>query len=181
MAVQAPPGEERSNLAVKIDLTFGRGRLRAGPQHREHDDSGHDRLFHRVPLEGRILRKLVLRLRLCLAGLQVFATISRFQYELDETTSLPARVPRLIQMYGWIESFMNRTLPSTKRTLTPPGWLLCALLYDASSGVQPGQDVRHEFQGKLLEFGVTMVWNRVIDTAPQPQRAPFRLDRFVFD
>ncbi len=94
-------------------------------------------------------------------------------------TSPLALVPRDIQTTCWMESLMNRTLPSPNKTLTPPGWLLCALLYDESSGPQPPQEERHEFQGYCLEFGVTTVWNRVIVRAPQPQRQPLALLRFV--
>ena len=40
---------------------------------------------------------------------------------------------------------------------------------------------RHEFQGCCLELGVTTVLNRLIDMAPQPQRAPLALVLWVFN
>ena len=81
----------------------------------------------------------------------------------------------------WTESLTNRTLPSANKQLTPPGWLLWAFEYDESSGPQPPHDERHEFHWYCLEFGVTIVLNKVIVVAPQPQRQPLALVRFVPD
>src|SRR5262245_29031428 len=92
-------------------------------------------------------------------------------------TSPLARVPRAIQVMGLIESFMNFTLPSANRALTPPGWLLWAFENVESSGPQPGQPSRHEFHG--CELGGATVLNSVIDMAPQPQRFPLALEMLV--
>ncbi len=46
------------------------------------------------------------------------------QYASAEMISPPLRVPRAHQALRPIESLMNRTEPSQKAVLTPPGWLL---------------------------------------------------------
>src|SRR3954447_16568742 len=50
------------------------------------------------------------------------------QYESDETTSPPLRVPSALQVVTLIESLTNATWPSQKSAFTPPGWLLRAAL-----------------------------------------------------
>ena len=67
---------------------------------------------------------------------------TRSQYESDERTSLPARVPRAIQACWLIESLMNFTLPSPIRTFTPPEWLLLATM-NAESPMAASEQKAH--------------------------------------
>ena len=53
--------------------------------------------------------------------------VDRNQYESEEITSPPLRVPSAHQVGRLTEFLTNRTEPSIMATLTPPGWLLLGL------------------------------------------------------
>src|SRR5262245_13560279 len=74
-------------------------------------------------------------------------------------TSPHALVPRDHQVTRLMLSLMNRELPSDISTLTPPGWLLVAVVSCcASAWLLPGEG-RQPARGKLTEVGVTAVLN----------------------
>ena len=53
--------------------------------------------------------------------------LAQSQYWSAEITSPPARVPNAHQTCGLMVDLTNRTLPSQKRTFTPPGCRLLAV------------------------------------------------------
>src|SRR5262249_2560615 len=83
-------------------------------------------------------------------------------------TSPPPRVPSDHQVFGLTLSLMNRTLPSARSVLTPPGWKLPALL----KGAMVVDPVLLQWV-HLREFGVSTVLNSVCVKQPCAQSRPF--------